>query len=183
MSFPDVITQGAEDALRSLVRLESQESNAKTTMIVNSVSIVEGYTDAIIDKLIVESTILEHQFGRVLVEANLSSFYGSWENRKTALNKYFGIKIGTMNEWRDINAVVEARNSIVHGGGAITSRQGRTAKSLIELRSKLLNTIECELQAGTLNIGSNSGSLAICISKCFIHALDAKVVKVPGVIR
>lgn len=108
------------DSVNSRVRREN--------VLVRSVSIMESFVHA---ELVSRLSPLVPNPRSALVEALYAQFEErgtmSWEETANYFKKHIhsSIKIKSSPDWDQVNAVIEARNAVVHGLGTFTSRQTR----------------------------------------------------------
>lgn len=87
------------------------------------VSIVEAYVDTCSSQQFDLRTMGRDAFLRALAAAAQDASLKGWDERKEAFKTYHGVVLGECARWSDIDAAREARNSIAHGLGRLTSRQ------------------------------------------------------------
>lgn len=87
------------------------------------VSIVEAYVDTCSSQQFDLRTMGRDTFLRALAAAAHEASLKGWDERKEAFKTYHGVVLGQCARWSDIDAAREARNSIAHGLGQLTSRQ------------------------------------------------------------
>ena len=95
------------------------------------ISITEAFCgDRLVDE--VESLIEPNRHtavGAVWDQAAISAT-SSWSDQKRALKDWLGVKL-TNAQWKPVDDLVEARNSIAHGLGTLTRRQLRKKQAVV----------------------------------------------------
>lgn len=91
--------------------------------------------------------------------------HGTWDARKEALTKVFGIRAGNFRSWQALDGAIWVRNSIAHGSGGLSRMQKRAEATKAE-------ALGVALIDGRLYLRDES--VARCVDACcaFVVELD-----------
>jgi len=128
----DALARRESGRARDSVRvLRSSFGESEPTMVarhaalVRMVSITEAYVDTLSMELL--SAALgppSALMAKVLEEVEISAS-GNWQRREKTFSSLHGISLRSGPRWTTIEAAIEARNSVAHGLGNLTTRQKR----------------------------------------------------------
>lgn len=162
------------DSVNSRVRRES--------VLVRSVSIMESHVHG---ELVNRLAPLAPDPRSPLVE----SLYAQFEERGTAswdqMDSYFkkhvdeSVRIKKYFYWNQINAVIEARNAVVHGLGRFTNRQSRhNVPKQVESHLKILQ-YRVSADGGRVLITSDALEESIWIMRAYLEWFDGTLTTLP----
>lgn len=164
----------ATDSANSRVRRES--------VLVRSVSIMESHVHA---ELVSRLAPLAPNPRSPLVE----TLYAQFEERGTMLwdetANYFkkhidsSIKIKSSPHWHQVNAVIEARNAVVHGLGKFTNRQ--TRRNVPKVVANHLTTLDFDVSPDGSRIMVTAEALesTVILLRTYLEWLDGVLATIP----
>lgn len=97
---------------------------------------------------------------------------GSWPGMIDAYKRWLGIRLTSYSDWKSIQAMIDARNAIVHGLGELTRRQAR--KDLKQL-TKLLSAINVQVKGTRVEVSEESLRCAAVEGRSFVIWLDVQL--------
>jgi len=136
------------------------------------VTIVEAFLDVCSAEQFEGRTAGRDAFIKQMAQEVRETSLRGWDERKEAFKKYHGISLGECKGWQDIDAAREVRNSIAHGLGHLTSRQGVKAK-------KKMAILGLSFRGDQLLI--NTATLEKCVNSAisFIRDVDRQLLYRP----
>ncbi|WAC55945.1 hypothetical protein [Gordonia sp. SL306] len=116
------------------------------------------------------------QIGAALVDEISDSMNATWNNRKKWLSSGFGISYSGTASGQNFDTLVELRNSIVHGDGALSDLQEKkSVDKLIALRREFKERLSTNF-LGRAEFADDSSDRAMIIARQFILDFDRSVV-------
>lgn len=164
----------APDSANSRVRRES--------VLVRSVSIMESYVHA---ELVSRLAPLAPSPRSALVETLYAQFEErgtmSWDETANYFKKHVhsSIRIKNSPDWDLVNAVIEARNAVVHGLGKFTNRQAR--RNVPKAVSSHLRKLRFELSADGNRVLVTAAALesTVVLLRAYLEWLDGEFAMIP----
>ena len=173
---PARLTESGEQCLLRLGRLPSLRLPTGQLITVIG-TVVEGHVSRILARLIVLSHVDSIQLGQALLDEQLDSMNDSWPKRNRWLKAGFDLDHAGYAPYQDFDLLVQARNAVVHGDGALTDRQRRDGtRKIIQLRNDLLAKLDITLR-GQLRYGPDSAERALRVAREFVVDFDARVIR------
>lgn len=174
------LTTSGEDTLRRLSAILSATESGATTVdpgasIVACATLVEAHADRSIKGLFQFSGALDHGVTRALYEEIGESIYKAWPTRHQWLIRAFEIKIGGEKFAQDFDVVVNLRNSIVHGGGHLTSTQVSKIDRMVNLKKRLHDVVSVECLGRKLSLSKRTLPSAVRVCCEYVKGFDEKV--------
>jgi hypothetical protein len=126
------------------------------------VSIVEAYTDVMMDALFQKAVPTRDELINRLVEDRVLQSSANWTERKDTYEVYHGISLGLCPVWSKLDAGIEVRNVIAHGLGILTPLQ-RTKRGIVGQ----LSAVKVAIESGRILLARES--LDECINFCRIY--------------
>ena len=176
---PAELTESGERCLLRLTELPRLQLPTEQLITVIG-TVVEGHVSRILARLIVLSKIDESPFGNALLQSQVDSMDNTWPDRNHWLTRGFELAYPGLSPYQSFDVLVQARNAIVHGDGALTDRQTRKIKDLLILRKDFQKKLDATVR-GRLQFGDTSAKRAMEIARGFVVAFDKEVIlKHPG---
>jgi hypothetical protein len=172
---PEELTESGE---RACVRLnELYGSNLPSAQLITGIgTVVERHVGAVLARLIYLSDVKSTQIGSALVDEISESMNATWKNRKKWLSSGFGISYSGTTSGQNFDTLVELRNSIVHGDGALSDLQEKkSVDKLIALRREFKEGLSTKF-FGRAEFSDDSSDRAMMIARQFMLEFDRAVV-------
>lgn len=168
----------AENTLRNIVAVfEATERNGTVPRyaIVHTVGLAEGYIDTVLRSLISASDITHSALGSVMYSELQELMHRSWDERTRWLRRGFGIGIEGTKAQEEFMTLVELRNALVHGSGALTPRQSRKVEAVVDLEHKLQRLLDVGVGKDSFRFGPTTASRTARVARSFVLAIDRAV--------
>lgn len=163
-----------ENTIVSLHRLMQNKSSDRDK-IITSVSLVESMVTEYLDDLVASSGVSATPLGQKLLEKNLDVIHQSWERRHEWLKWGFGVEISGSSEWQRLQTVNHVRNAIIHGDGVLTRKQGNNVLAAVDMRRKVKDALDADIQGRRVILRETSGRRAIVIAMDYALKFDHTV--------
>lgn len=109
---------------------------------------------------------------RALHEEVEDSIFRTWEARRKWLSNGFGINVSGDKEAQDFDAVVNLRNSIVHGDGRLTDLQVGRFKDLFRLKEQYARVLSATVSGRAITLTPEVALKAATVSRDFVLHFD-----------
>lgn len=143
------------------------------SVIITSSTLAEAYVDEILRRLVELRSKAYGAFELLMVKEVRDRFYVSWDERLKWLTKGFQVGSQGSRVVQELRLLVELRNSIIHGGGALTQMQTGKLQAQLALERDLRRVLSVEVEGGRVAMGSDTPRLAVLIARAFILDLDS----------
>ncbi|MEU7795569.1 hypothetical protein AB0B11_19275 [Micromonospora tulbaghiae] len=153
---------------RTTLGLVSPKHVRRQAAVFRMVSVVEAFLDTLSRELTGSYVPYRTKTLNLLLEDFDVNTTFSWQQREDAYRRYHGIELKKCAAWDEINAAIQARNSIAHGLGRITPKQVRKANLASQLKA-----IDISIVNGELNFGEKCLTLVRDACSEFVKAVDA----------
>lgn len=165
----------AESTISDIRRVEAASTENQVLEAMRFVYLA-SLAEAFLDEWIGQLTGVVEMGARVnseLVSSVLSDFFDdsirSWDRRRDAVGGLSGVRIGELSTWQVIGGLIEARNSIVHGGGRLTRFQLRSPRSA----EGKLKQARFRLVSGDLVTGVDTWQHCVNATVAFVRECDS----------
>lgn len=175
MRIDSSVGRVAEDAVRSLYRLDAASRSDPASIVAMAAALAESVADRLIDELVALSGLSDSRLGSSLLKASAPSFHQSWQKRHELLSSGFGISVRGRASWRDLDVVVQVRNALMHGQGFLTDMQVRNAATALKLSRRVEEVLGSQIQAREILLGEDAGERAVEVAAAYIIELDSLV--------
>lgn len=164
----------APDSVNSRVRRES--------VLIRSLSIMESYVHA---ELVSRLAPLAPNPRSALVETLYAQFEDrgtmSWDETANYFKKHVhsSIKIKNNPDWDQVNAVIEARNAVVHGLGRFTNRQ--TRRNVPKVVGSHLTKLKFDVSMDGSRVLMTAAALegTVMLLRSYLEWLDGTLTAIP----
>jgi hypothetical protein len=176
----------AEETLLSIARTTQKVFHhevGSADVVLSVVTAAETYVDRVLDAYVADSKLQETELGTAVIEELGDSFHKNWASRYRWLRKAFGISISGTTEQQRFDALVELRNSLVHGGGNLTRRQSVDIAKRISLERSLRQDLGVAITNRGMVLGVTTSDRAITIGRNFVVTFDVQMTSAPSSVR
>ena len=131
------------------------------------VSIVEAYTDVMMDALFQRAVPTRDELINRLVEDRILQSSANWAERRDTYQLYHGISLGSCPVWSKLDAGIEVRNAIAHGLGILTPLQRKKGGILGQF-----SAVKVTLESGRIVLARESLDECINFCRAYVQWLD-----------
>lgn len=160
--------------VRRLARVLVERTPPSSALTV-AVARTEAHVDATIQQLFDLSPARRSRLGEFLIGRSTSMFKQNWSARQEILRDGFGIVIEPQTLVQHLLLIVDARNALAHGDGALTAMQTTSWSRANELRRNLERKLHVSVAGRSIIITRESIEVATRMLIDYILALDAAV--------
>lgn len=170
-------TSGEMTILRiaALLTEAEQDDGDGSGFVVSFVTLTEAHVDASLRYLFSASGVTENRLGKQLYTELQDSIYRTWDSRYKWLAQAFDIKVKGQRFEQDFSLLVELRNSIVHGGGYLTTPQAAKVPQMIAIRSGLQRCLGLESHGRKFLLDDKIIVPAARICRNYIRSFDEAI--------
>lgn len=126
----------------------------RQALLLRLVSIIEAYIDALFLEITGEKIPNPDDFMARMIAEIEESASRDWSARADYFERLHGFSVKAGSSWQEIDAAIDARNSIAHGLGKLTARLRRKPHMAQRLRS-----IEASLGGGRIHLTDKTVSV------------------------
>lgn len=172
---PALLTESGERCIRRLNELASL--SLPPPQLISSVgTVVEVHVAYILDRLIDHSRVADNPVGEALLGDARKAINSTWDKRGDWLTNPFGVGYRGDQTWERFKVVIEARNAVMHGDGAMSANQaGMSLPKVLLLRRSLLNELNIRLDTQS-QYGADTSQRALEIARRFVAHFDSVVI-------
>ncbi|WP_327578421.1 hypothetical protein [Streptomyces sp. NBC_00145] len=109
---------------------------------------------------------------RVLHDEVEDSIFRTWEARRKWLNTAFGINVSGDKASQDFDAVIDLRNSVVHGDSQLTDLQLGKVKDLFRLKEQYVRILSAQVNGRMITLPSDVAIRSATVSRDFVLHFD-----------
>lgn len=109
---------------------------------------------------------------RVLHAEVEDSIFRTWEARRKWLSSAFDINVSGERASQEFDAVIDLRNSIVHGDGQLTDLQLSKLKDFFRLRDQYVRVLSAQVSGRFITLSSDVAVRAATVSRDFVLHFD-----------
>lgn len=107
----------------------------------------------------------------------------TWNARHSWLKRGFKFEIASTSEAGDLDILINARNAIVHGGGALTFLQTRDTSKRVAFERELARVLAVRLSGARLTYSASTPELATTVVRKYLLRLDTELKDAPRFVR
>ena len=163
-----------EVTVRRLTRVLVERTPPSSAITV-AVATTEAHVDAIIQQLFDLSCARKSKLGEFLIERSISTFTQTWPARHQVLRDGFGVAIEPQTLVQHLLLIVDVRNALAHGDGALTAVQTTSWSRANELRRNLERKLQVSVAGRSIIITRESLEIAIRMLIDYVIGLDVAV--------
>ena len=175
-----------EDALNRLAHIAGRstgdEGDTRETVLL-VVSLVEEYVDALLDRLVDASGAGESAFGRIMLEKLQTGWHQTWTARREWLKDGFDVDWSTTSGSSKFATLLDLRNTLTHGGHALTGNQTKTLRSQLGLEKHMRDELLVRFDGRTIHLSASTAAVAIKVVDDLIRGLDAELSDTPQSVK
>lgn len=146
----------AEVTVRRLARVLVERTPPSSALTV-AVATTEAHVDSTIQQLFDLSAARSSRLGDFLIERSISTFKQTWSSRHQILRDGFDVAIEPQTVMQNLLLVVDARNALAHGDGALTEFQTANWSRANELRRDLRRKLHVTVVGRSIIVTRESG--------------------------
>ncbi|TPQ22625.1 hypothetical protein [Streptomyces sporangiiformans] len=171
------LTESGEGVLRRVSVLgttpyaETDQDGIRAA-VVSCATLVEAHVDKVIKSLFSADAAMSLSLTRVLHAEVEDSIFRTWESRRKWLATAFGINVSGDKASQDFDAVVDLRNSIVHGDGQLTDLQLSKIKDLFRLKEQYTRVLSAQVNGRFVTLSSEVAVRSATVSRDFVLHFD-----------
>ncbi|MCX5226290.1 hypothetical protein [Streptomyces sp. NBC_00233] len=140
--------------------------------VVSCATLVEAHVDKVIKSLFSFDAAMALPLTRVLHAEVQDSIFRTWESRRKWLATAFGLNISGDRQSQEFDAVIDLRNSIVHGDGQLTDLQLSRFKDLFRLKEQYARVLSAQMNGRSITLSSEVALRSAIVSRDFILHFD-----------
>lgn len=178
--IPTTVSLAAEQSLRRLADLAAVHVHTEhevRQIVIACATILEVYTDSVIEKLIMMSGVAETPIGAAMRSEIGDDTGRNWRRR----SHWFGIATGSpfLGEvfGQRASTLIDLRNALAHGTGGLSRVQSKEVDGGQSLVKRLTETLAVQSVRGNLRLGPPTARLSTLVAREFILAIDAIFVR------
>lgn len=164
----------AEVTVRRLARVLVERTPPSSALTV-AVATTEAHVDSTIQQLFDLSAARSSRLGDFLIERSISTFKQTWSSRHQILRDGFDVAIEPQTVMQNLLLVVDARNALAHGDGALTEFQTANWSRANELRRDLRRKLHVTVVGRSIIVTRESVEMAVRMLIDYVIALDSAV--------
>jgi hypothetical protein len=171
------LTENGEGVLRRVSILgttpyANTDQDSIRAAVVSCATLVEAHVDKVIKSLFTADAAMSFRLTRVLRAEVEDSIYRTWEARRKWLSTAFGINVSGDKASQEFDAVVDLRNSIVHGDGQLTDLQLSKIKDLFRLKEQYARVLSAQMNGRSITLSSEVAIKSATVSRDFVLYFD-----------
>lgn len=171
------LTESGEGALRRVSILgttpySDTDQDSIRAAVVSCATLVEAHVDRVIKSLFAADDAMSFPLARVLHAEVEDSIFRTWEARRKWLAAAFNINVSGEKASQDFDAVVDLRNSIVHGDGQLTDLQISKFKDLFRLKEQYARVLSAQVNGRFITLPSEVAVRSAIVSRDFVLHFD-----------
>lgn len=141
----------------------------------------EIYIDRVIAHLAAKSSINDTPLGSLLLKEFGRDFNRTWRDRFKWLALGFNIDLRGQAPAQEMESLIDLRNAIAHGGGALSQNQRKmTLSNQLELERNLRRIFDVSVIAQRLHFSETTHDLCRKVARAYISAIDELLVSTDG---
>jgi len=164
----------AEVTARRLARVLIERTPPSSALTV-AVATTEAHVDETIQRLFDLSPARRSRLGEFLIGRSAPAFKQNWSARQEVLRDGFGIVVEPQTLVQHLMLIVDARNALAHGDGALTTMQTTNWSRANELRRNLERKLHVSVVGRSIIITRESVEETIRMLIDYVVALAAAV--------
>lgn len=140
--------------------------------VVSCATLVEAHVDKVIKSLFSADAAMSFPLARALHREVEDSIFRTWEARRKWLNAAFDINVSGDKASQDFDAVIDLRNSIVHGDCQLTDLQVSKFKDLFRLKEQYARILSAQVNGRKITLSSEVAVRSAIVSRDFVLHFD-----------
>jgi hypothetical protein len=128
--------------------------------------------DKVIKSLFSADAAMSFPLARALHREVEDSIFRTWDARRKWLNAAFDINVSGDKASQDFDAVIDLRNSIVHGDGQLTDLQVSKFKDLFRLKEQYARVLSAQVNGRIITFPSEVAVRSAIVSRDFVLHFD-----------
>lgn len=171
------LTTSGETVLRKVSVLvttpySDSDQDGIRAAVVSCATLVEAHVDMVLKSLFTTDASMSFHVTRVLHAEVEDSIFRTWDARRKWLGSAFGINVTGDKASQDFDAVVNLRNSIVHGDGHLTDLQLGKWKELFRLKEQYARVLSARVKGRTIYLSPQVAVRSAIVSRDFVLHFD-----------
>ncbi|MEU8977616.1 hypothetical protein [Streptomyces sp. NPDC048309] len=171
------LTESGEGVLRRVSILGTRpyantDQDGIRAAVVSCATLVEAHVDKVIKSLFSADAAMSFPLARVLHGEVEDSIFRTWEARRKWLSTAFDINVSGDKASQDFDAVIDLRNSIVHGDGQLTDLQLSKFKDLFRLKEQYARVLSAQVNGRLIALSSGVAVRSAIVSRDFVLHFD-----------
>lgn len=171
------LTESGEGVLRRVsilgtTRYSDTDQDSIRAAVVSCATLVEAHVDKVIKSLFAADVAMSFALARVLHAEVEDSIFRTWEARRKWLSSAFDINVSGERVSQEFDAVIDLRNSIVHGDGQLTDLQLSKLKDFFRLRDQYVRVLSAQVSGRFITLSSDVAVRAATVSRDFVLHFD-----------
>jgi hypothetical protein len=171
------LTESGEGVLRRVsilgtTQYTDTDQDSIRAAVVSCATLVEAHVDKAIKSLFAADAAMTLPLARVLHAEVEDSIFRTWESRRKWLSSAFGINVSGERTSQEFDAVIDLRNSIVHGDGRLTDLQLSRLKDLFRLKDQYVRVLSAQVNGRSITLSSEVAVRAATVSRDFVLHFD-----------
>ena len=167
------VSEATEQAVRRISVLWSDGVEPRQAITV-AISIAEAHVDETILALIEHHDHRSDQLLGYLVDQAGGALRETWPKRREVLKHGFGVEC-TQGAQQRMDLVIDVRNALAHGDGALTDRQLATWGRAFDLRGRLVRELGVDLHGRKLTVDRSALAKSLSAVREYLIELDVSV--------
>ncbi|MBT2381467.1 hypothetical protein J7E90_30265 [Streptomyces sp. ISL-111] len=140
--------------------------------VVSCATLVEAHVDKAIKSLFSDDAAMSFPLARTLHREVEDSIFRTWDSRRKWLSAAFNINVSGDKASQDFDAVIDLRNSIVHGDGQLTDLQVSKYKDLFRLKEQYARVLAAQANGRMIAFSSEVAVRSAIVSRDFVLHFD-----------
>ncbi|MFJ2232525.1 hypothetical protein [Streptomyces sp. NPDC087859] len=174
------LTESGEGVLRRVGILGTMpyadtDQDGIQAAVVSCATLVEAHVDKVVKSLFAADTAMSFRLARVLHSEVEDSIFRTWEARRKWLSIAFDINVSGDKASQDFDAVIDLRNSIVHGDSQLTDLQLSKIKDLFRLKEQYARVLSAQVNGRLIILSPEVAVRAATVSRDFVLHFDREL--------